>query len=252
GPLPLPRALALAHDVAEALEVAHAKGILHRDLKPSNVKVTPEGKVKLLDFGLAKAFAPGLRGSDLSESPTLEVGASQKGVILGTAPYMSPEQARGAELDARSDVWAFGCLVFEMLTGKKAFDGPTASDALVAILDCEPAWNALPPDTPLPVVELLKACLAKRVDERLPKMDSARKQIELVRSGDPPLLCLSPMSSPRVRRRPLRCASGSFALLAVAAGITWLALRVRTGRALPSTKLLALLPASDFTGPSAG
>lgn len=252
GPLPLTRALALAQDVADALGVAHGKGILHRDLKPANIKVTPEGKVKLLDFGLAKAFAPGSAGSDLSDSPTLEAGLSVRGVILGTVPYMSPEQARGAELDERSDVWAFGCLLFEMLTGKKAFDGPTATDVLVAVLDREPDWKALPPETPLPVVGLLKACLAKRVDERLPDLARARSQIDLVRTGQSPLVTLAEASSRRVLRRAVPVAAGGITLLAVAAAITWFALRARPGRALPTTKLLAVLPAADFTGRSDG
>jgi serine/threonine-protein kinase len=251
GPVPLARALDLAHDVAGALGAAHARGILHRDLKPANIKVTPEGTVKLLDFGLAKAFAPGSGGSDVSESPTLEAGASLKGVILGTVPYMSPEQARGSDLDVRSDVWAFGCLVFEMLSGKKAFGGPSTTDILVAVLDREPDWKALPRGTPAPVVDLLKACLAKRVDERLPDLSRARTQIDLVRSGRSPLATIvtAAPAAPAARRRGRALpVAGAGALFALAAGIAWFALRSRPGHSLPSTKLLAVLPAADFTG----
>jgi tetratricopeptide (TPR) repeat protein len=248
GPLPVPRALGIGRDVADALDAAHAKGILHRDLKPANVKVTPEGKVKLLDFGLAKAFAGGTEATDASESPTLGIDTTRRGMVLGTASYMSPEQTRGRTLDRRSDVWAFGCLLYETLTGKKAFSGESVSDVLVAILDREPDWDLLPPDAPRPVVELLKSCLTKRLDERLPDLAHARQQLDLVRMGRTTVIPAAVASASRRRRSRLPIALVSLAVVALVAGIGWLALRERSSTALPATKLLAVLPAADFTG----
>ncbi|HVE66448.1 MAG TPA: serine/threonine-protein kinase, partial [Thermoanaerobaculia bacterium] len=134
GPLPVDEALEVCRQIAEALEAAHEKGIIHRDLKPANVKITPAGKVKVLDFGLAKAFGPGPSDADLSQSPTITTGGTQQGVILGTAAYMSPEQARGKALDKRTDIWSFGCVLYEALTGRPAFVGETISDTMAGIL----------------------------------------------------------------------------------------------------------------------
>src|ERR1700686_4614974 len=148
GPVPIEEALAIARQIAEALEAAHEKGIIHRDLKPPNVKLTPEGKVKVLDFGLAKAFAADSTSTDPSESPTLSMAATTQGVILGTAAYMSPEQAEGKAVDKRSDMWAFGCLLYELLTGKAAFQGEGVHDILAAVVRAEPDWSLLPDATP--------------------------------------------------------------------------------------------------------
>ena len=178
GPVPIDEALSIAKQIAEALEAAHEKGIIHRDLKPANVKVTPEGKVKVLDFGLAKAFAEDTETSDPINSPTLSMAATMYGVILGTAAYMSPEQARGKAVDRRTDIWAFGCVLHELLTAKQAFRGETTQDTIAAVLGREPDWQALPPATPRRIRDLLRRCLQKDAQRRLRDFGDVRIEIE--------------------------------------------------------------------------
>ncbi len=177
GPLPVEETLEIERQVAEALEAAHGRGIIHRDLKPANIKVTPEGKVKVLDFGLAKAFGPDAE-ANLSKSPTATYRTAGEGVILGTAAYMSPEQARCRPLDPRTDIWSFGCVLYEALTGHQAFSGETVSDTLAAILKGEPEWNALPANTPPSIHTLLRRCLHKDMNRRLQHIGDARIEIE--------------------------------------------------------------------------
>jgi eukaryotic-like serine/threonine-protein kinase len=179
GPIPRDEALPFARQIAEALEAAHEKSVIHRDLKPANVKITPAGEVKVLDFGLARVSEAAVQaGSDPAASPTLTIQGTRAGVILGTAAYMPPEQARGVVVDKRADIWAFGCVLYEMLSGKRAFEGDSITDVLAAVVRAEPDWSALPPTTPAPVRRLLKRCLEKDRKRRLPDIGVARLEID--------------------------------------------------------------------------
>jgi eukaryotic-like serine/threonine-protein kinase len=177
GPLPVQEALTYSRQIADALEASHEKGICHRDLKPANIKITPEGKAKVIDFGLARADDVAVSG-DVSHSPTITAIATGTNVILGTAAYMSPEQARGKVVDRRADVWAFGCVIYEMLTARRAFSGETVVDTLSAILSREPDWRLLPPETPSAIRRLLQRCLAKDLKRRIHDISDARIEIE--------------------------------------------------------------------------
>jgi serine/threonine-protein kinase len=185
GPIPVDEALAIARQVVDAVEAAHEKGIVHRDLKPANIKITPEGKVKVLDFGLGKIFdnEPAAVSSD---SPTVAMDATRAGAILGTAGYMAPEQARGQAADRRADVWAFGVVLYEMLTGQRPFQGESNPDLLVAVLAKEPEWSVLPPLTPVRLRQLLRLCLVKDKRTRLQAIGDARIFLDAPSEEAPP------------------------------------------------------------------
>ncbi len=239
GPIPIDEALAVARQIAEALEAAHDKGIVHRDLKPANVKLTPEGKVKVLDFGLAKALNADSSSPDLTRSPTITAAGTQAGVIIGTAAYMSPEQARGRGVDKRADIWAFGAVLYEMLSGRRAFEGETVSDILAAVLRADIDWAALPAQTPPSVRRVLRRCLDRDPKTRFHDIADARLELD---EAPEPGAAAAPTASAPERRLPWLFGMAALALLA---GVGWWrALPVASPRPV-ATRLSVVLPAGD-------
>jgi serine/threonine protein kinase len=226
GPLPVAEALEFARQIAAALEAAHEQGIVHRDLKPANIIITKTGSVKVLDFGLAKLVeAPGsagsLPGSSLSPTITSPALATHAGMLLGTAAYMSPEQARGREADRRADLWAFGCVLYEMLTGKQAFAGETVTDVIAAVVTKEPDFAPLPPDTPSGVRWLLTRCLQK--DPRQRFRDAADAALLLDPAATPGASTVTPVKASHPAWKLIGGAAAAVLLLAagVAAATYW-------------------------------
>jgi serine/threonine protein kinase len=231
GPIPIEEAHSIAQHICEALEAAHEKGIVHRDLKPLNVKITPDGRVKVLDFGLAKIERGAGADQYSPDSPTLTTTETANGLIFGTAAYMSPEQARGEPVDKRADIWAFGAVLFEMLSRRRAFPGSNTSDVLAAVLRGEPEWSVLPPTTPSAVHNLLRHCLEKDPRRRLRDLGDARWELE--RRGE------TPTSTEAHTRTWIVWATA--ALLAVAAAAGWSRVPRDVGR---SQMALTIIPAA--------
>ena len=225
GAIPVDEALPIARQIAEALEAAHEQGIIHRDLKPANIKVRADGTVKVLDFGLAKAMAP-VSSSDaaavLANSPTITSPAAMTaaGIILGTAAYMSPEQGSGRPVDKRTDIWAFGCVLCEMLTGRPVFAGKTMSDLLAAVLTADPDWTTLPEETPVPIRKLLRRCLEKDRKRRLDSAADARLEIDDVLAAPPGEASVVTRPRPTWQKWSIAAAVSIVVIISAAAAVT--------------------------------
>jgi serine/threonine protein kinase/Tol biopolymer transport system component len=238
GPIPPDEAIAIARQIAEALEYAHEHGVIHRDLKPANIKVTPDRRVKVLDFGLAKAISGESVSGDPVNSPTLTMRATMAGVIVGTAAYMAPEQARGQVVDRRADIWAFGVVLYEMLAGRRLFEAPTISDTLAAVLRAEPDWSALPGGLPGNISTLLRRCLERDSCRRLRDIGDARLELE-----QPTAVPAVPSPAPRLRRLPWI----GTAAMSIAAAVLAIVHFRETPPAAPPTVRFSILPPEKST-----
>jgi serine/threonine-protein kinase len=245
GAMPVDEVLSIARQIAEALEAAHEQGVIHRDLKPANIKLRPDGTVKILDFGLAKAMEPAAALSPGSSfSPTITTPAmTQAGLILGTAAYMSPEQARGKAVDTRADVWAYGAVLFEMLSGRRPFDGEDITEVLGAVVRLDPDWNQLPAGTPPRIRSLLRACLQKNPRQRLAHVQDARLMLDgtfhegIEQAADHLTAAPAPLPQPWWRR-VLPLVATALVVGTLAAGAAWMARAPRPGAVVRSTHLL--------------
>ena len=242
GALPIPEALAIARQIADALEFAHAQGVVHRDLKPGNIKIRPDGAIKVLDFGLAKALSPTDVPEQLDAATMTSPAMTLQGVILGTAAYMAPEQARGQAVDQRADIWAFGVVLYEMLTGRLAFAAPTVTDTLARVIEREPDWTALPTATPAAIRTLLRRCLEKDPRKRAPHIGIARLECDDALSGPTTVHAAVADSSDVTRRRPIGVPVAAAVVLTVAAAAAGYFLRPRLAAApaLPYRSLLLI------------
>ena len=253
GAIALEEALPLFLKIAEGLAAAHEKGVVHRDLKPANIKVTEDGSLKILDFGLAKAVEPVIGSAPaVSESPTLTLAATMRGEILGTAAYMSPEQARGEPTDPKTDIWAFGVCLYEALVGRGAFASETAADSMAKILQTEPDWEALPGDLPFPVLRLLRRCLTKDGRERLQHIGDAR--LEILEALDPTIAPVSIEATPADPRGAGRTALLTMGIVAtLALGLAGWAFFSRSTEIEPIVRRLVIdLPPWEELSPGPG